>query len=172
LKTNTFQAKAPARLQRCRDPLEDAPLVLPRRQVEHRAGRAVDERGRLVQRELPHVFLAQLQLDTRLGRAHPRQLEHRRRGVDPEQRPPDRLRDRNRHPPVPDPQLDHRPAGLARQLDVERHVLGHVRGPVVVDGRERVVRAHEGRSYSRRVDPNALETEAQSAIARAGIRRF
>src|SRR5439155_25994269 len=101
------------------------------------------------------------------GRALPRHLEHRGRRVDPEHRPRDRLRDRNRHSPVPDSQLDDRPVGLARQPDVERDVLRHVRGPVVVDGGERVVRAHGGRWYSRQVDPNALETEAQSAIAAA-----
>src|SRR5213078_5136594 len=56
---------------------------------------------------------------------------------------------------------------LTGQLDVERDVLGHVRRPHVVDRRECVVRAHEGRWYSRPMDAKALETEAQSAISGA-----
>ena len=46
-------------------------------------------------------------------------LEHRRRGVDADHRPPGRLRHRDRDPAVPDRELDERPVGLQRELDVE-----------------------------------------------------
>ena len=54
------------------DTLEDAPPVGPRRQVAQRADGAVDEPGRLVQLEVAHVALAQLELDTGLRRRAPR----------------------------------------------------------------------------------------------------
>src|SRR4029450_719297 len=101
-----------------------------------------------------------------LGRPLARLGEHRRRAVDPKDRA-DRLRDRNGDAAVADRKLDHRPVGLSGELDVEGDVLGHVRGPVVVDLREGVVSAHEGRCYSRPMDPQALETEGQSASADA-----
>ena len=43
----------------------------------------------------------------------------------PRTRLPGRPRDRNRHTSVPDRELDERPVGLARQLDVERDVSRH-----------------------------------------------
>src|SRR3954452_24769561 len=52
-----------------RDTLEDAPPVAPGREVEQRAVRAVDERRRLVQPQLAHVRLAQVELDALLRRA-------------------------------------------------------------------------------------------------------
>jgi hypothetical protein len=53
-----------------------------------------------------------------------------------------RLRNRNGDPAVPDRKLDNRPVGLARKLDVEGNVLGHVGRPLVVATRERLVPAH------------------------------
>ena len=49
-------------------------------------------------------------------------------------------RDRDRDAPVADRELDDRPVGLARQLDVERNVLRHVGAHVVVVDREGVRR--------------------------------
>ena len=156
-------------LERRRDALERAPLVRPRRQVQQRAKRAIDERCRLVQRELAHVALAQVEIDAgRLG-AGPRALEHGRRCVDPDHRPPGRLRDRHGDPAVADGELDDRAVGLPRELHVPRDVLRHVRRPPVVDRRERVVGGrHEADAIvARPMDLAALEQEATAAVAAA-----
>ena len=58
-----------ARPERRGDALERAAAVGPGRQVQERAERAVDQRRRLVEREVAHVALAQVELDARLGRA-------------------------------------------------------------------------------------------------------
>ena len=75
-----------ARTQSRRDPFEGAAPVGPRRQVEQRPERAVDECRRLVECELAHVAFMQLELDPRLGSMGPRLLEHRRRSVDSDHR--------------------------------------------------------------------------------------
>ena len=71
--------EAPARAERGVDPLEDAAPVGPGRQVAQRAEGAVHEPGRLVQLEVAHVALAELQLDPRRSCALARLLEHRGR---------------------------------------------------------------------------------------------
>ena len=115
----------PARPERRGDALERAAAVGPGRQVQQRAERAVDQRRRLVEGEVAHVALAQVELHARLGRTRAGLLEHRRRGVDADHPPAGRLRDRDRDPTVPDRQLDQRPVGLAGQLDVEGDVGRH-----------------------------------------------
>ena len=82
---------------------------------------------------------------------------------------PGRLRDRHRDAPVADGELDDRPVGLARELHVPRDVLRHVRRPLVVDRRERVVGGrHEADAIvGRPMDLAALEREATAAVAAA-----
>ena len=135
--------EAPAGAEGGVDPFEDAAPVGPGRQVAQRAEGAVHEPGRLVQLELAHVAFPQLELDARRGRTLPRLGQHRRRRVDPEHGPARLAGDRDRDAPVADRELDERALGLAGELDVEGDVRGHVRGPVVVDGREGVVGAQE-----------------------------
>ena len=129
------------RPERRGDALERASAVGPGREVQERAERAVDERGRLVEREVAHVALAQVELDARLGRAGAGLLEHRRRGVDPDDLPAGRLRDRNGDAAVPDGELDERAVGLTGKLDVEGDVGRHVGRPLVVAVGERLVPA-------------------------------
>src|SRR6516162_5166910 len=78
-------------------------------QVQQRPERAVNQRRRLVQGQLAHVTLAQVQLDACRGRPGPGQLEHRRRGIDADDWLAGRLRDRDGDPPVADRELDQRP---------------------------------------------------------------
>jgi len=135
---NTFQAKAPARQERSRHALEDAAPVGPRREVEECPVRAVDERRRLVELQLAHVAESEVEIGVQL----PRLREHRRRQVDADHGSPDRARDRRRDPSGPDRELDHRPVRLLRERAVERDVGRHVRRPLVVPLRERLVPAH------------------------------
>ena len=123
------------------DPLEDFALVRPRRQVQERAERADDEVDRLVERELAHVALAQL--DGEPGGAVARDRQHRRRRVDADHALAGLACDWNRDPAAPDGELDDRLLGLARKRDVPGDVRGHVGGPVVVVFGPRVVRAHD-----------------------------
>ena len=57
--------EAAARAKRRRDALEEPAPVSPGGEVEERAERAVDERRGLLQLELPHVALAELDVDAR-----------------------------------------------------------------------------------------------------------
>ena len=66
--------EAPAGPERSMDALEHAAPVGPRRQVEQRTEGDVDQAGRLVQLEVAHVLLAELELDTRRGGALARLL--------------------------------------------------------------------------------------------------
>lgn len=143
LEPGDFDGALPLRPRRPpeRDPRAGVELQDHVGQVEHHTGGAMDERGRLVQRHVPHVLLPQLQVDTCAGGTLSRDLEHRRRRVDPEQWPPDRRCNRNRHASGSDRQLDDEAVGLARQLGGERDVLGHPRSPRMVDRSDRVVGA-------------------------------
>ena len=114
----------------------------PGRQMQERAGRAVDEPGGLVELEVAHVALAKIEVDARFGCALARLLEHRRRRVDPDHGAPEGPRDGDRDAAVPHGELDDGAVGLRRKADVERHVLRHRRRPLVVPVRERVVAAH------------------------------
>ena len=91
-----------ARPERRRDPFEGPPAVGPGRQVQERAERAVDQRSRLVEREVAHVAFVQVELHTRLGRPVAGLLEHRRRRVDSDHPPAGRLRNGDRDPTVAD----------------------------------------------------------------------
>jgi len=134
--------EAAARAQRLRHPLEDGAPVGPRRQVEERAERAVDQCGGLFQVELAHVAQMELELDACRGGALTRLVEHRRRRVDPDHGPSRRLRDRNRDAAVADRELDERAACFPREPDVEVDVCRHLRGPLVIAVREGLVPAH------------------------------
>jgi hypothetical protein len=107
--------------------------------VQERAKRAVHQRRRLLEREVAHVALAQVEVDARLLRRRARLLEHRRRAVGADHPLPDRPRDRNCDPTAAHGQLDHGAVRLPGELDVERDVLGHVLRPLVVDGGEPLV---------------------------------
>lgn len=137
--------EASARSERGGHTLEHASAVCPRGQVQQSAERAVDEARRLVQLEVPHVRLAEMKLDAGLGSALAGQTDHRGRGVDADDGATRFAGDGNRHVARADGELDQRPVRFAREVDIERNVLRHVLGPFVVDGRERVVRAHGGR---------------------------
>src|SRR5207342_3108239 len=141
--------EAPARAERRVRALEDTAAVGPGGEVAQRAGWDVDEPGGLIQLELAHVALAQLEVDTSSGCPLARLREHRRRRVDSEHLPSGLARDRDRDAAIPDRELDEWPVRLPGELDVERDVLGHVRRPVVVDRREGVVGAHVALSLAR-----------------------
>jgi hypothetical protein len=100
--------------------------------VEQSAERAVHERGRLSELEVAHVALAQIRLHTRARRVHARLLEHRARDVDAHQRATRRQRDRNGDAAVADSQLDNRAVGGAGESGIERHILPHMRRPLLV----------------------------------------
>ena len=85
--------------------------------------------------------LAQVELDTRQLGALARDLEHPGRQVDADDADA-RRGDRHRDPPGADAELEHRPAGANRLLDVERHVLDHAPRPRVVDAGDLVVGGH------------------------------
>ena len=110
--------------------------------VEHRPERTDHEIGRLLERELAHVLVAQLEADTGVGRPLARDREHLRRDVGPDHAASGALDDRDRDPSRSHGQLDHGPARFLGELDVERDVLGHGRRERVVDGSEGVVVAH------------------------------
>ena len=145
--------------------LEDAAAVGPGGQMAERADGDVDQSGGLLQLELAHVALAELDVDAGRGDPLARLREHRRRRVDAEHLPAGLASDRDRDAAVPDRELDERPVGLAGELDVEGDVLGHVRRPVVVDRREGVVGAHVALSLAR---DHARAAAVYAAPARRG----
>jgi len=110
--------------------------------VQERAEWAVDQRSRLVEGEVAHVALTQVELRSRLGRPGARLLEYRRRGVDADDAPSSRQRDRDGDPAVSDCKLEKWPVRLPCESDVEGDVLGHVGRPFVVAARVRFVPAH------------------------------
>jgi hypothetical protein len=109
--------------------------------VKERAEGAVDERGRLVEGQLAHVALDQVELDAGLSRVRAGLREHRRRGVDADHPAARALRDGDRDAAVPHRQLDERAVRSTGKLDVEGDVGRHVGGPLVVAVRERLVPA-------------------------------
>ena len=104
----------------------------------------------LLERELAHVALAQLELDAGRVRLSTCDREHSRRDVDPDDAPAGLLDDGNRHTPRPDRKLDDGAGCLLREADVERDILRHGRGELVVDRGEGVVVAHSPDSSSLR----------------------
>ena len=131
-KTKKFQAKRPPGRRRGVDPLEDAAPVGPGRQVAAARGRG----SRRARPARPARGRACRPAGARARRPPRRRARAPapawRARVDPEHGPPGLSGDRDRHSPVADRELDERAFGLARELDVERDVLGHVRRPVVV----------------------------------------
>ena len=100
--------------------------------------------------------------------AYSRDLEHRGRGVDADHLDAG-LRDRE-DPPGAAGELDHRPAGRTRLLDVEADVLRDARAPRVVEPRDRVVRARAGATASgqpRRTRSRSRRTAAGRSRRRA-----
>ncbi len=93
------------------DPLEHLPLLVPAVQVQQRAERDVDQGCRLVDLELPNI--AEPQLEWQARRPLARDLEHRRRRVDPEHGLPCLADDLDRDSSAADHQLDDRPVRLA-----------------------------------------------------------
>src|SRR5437879_1128820 len=73
--------EATIRLQRRCDPFEGAAAVGPRGQVQERAEGAVDQRRWLVEGEIAHVALAQVEVDACLVSTGTGEREHRRRRV-------------------------------------------------------------------------------------------
>jgi phenylalanyl-tRNA synthetase alpha chain len=151
----------------CRDALEDTSPVAPRRQVEERPERAIDERRRLVQFEVAHVLLAQVELDVSLVRGRASLRQHLSRRVRADHGGPERLRNRYCDTTRADGELDDGAIGLARELGVERDVIRNACGPAVVDSSKRVVSGQFRRCYSRPMDADRLESQAQSAIGAA-----
>ena len=96
-------------------------------QVKEGPKGAIDEARCLVQLEVAHVALPEVKCDAcRCGR-RTRLVQHRGRGIDPDDGPPGRLRHGNRDAAVPDGELDERPVGLGSEAFVERDILCHRR---------------------------------------------
>src|SRR5262249_61064456 len=111
--------------------------VSPGRQVQQRPEWTIDQRGRLIDRKVAHVPLAQLEFDTALGCADAGLLKHGGRAIDADDWPADRSGDRNSHAAISYRELYHGPVGVASELDIETDIGGHVRRPFLVPRRER-----------------------------------
>ena len=134
--------KPSARLERRGHAVEGAAPIGPRRQVKQGSKGAVDQRGGLFEDEIAHVAETQIEVHARRRRTLASLRKHLRRRVDTDDAPPGRARHRNRDTPVPDRELDDRSVGFARQGNVERHVGGHMRRPLLVDSRVFLVPGH------------------------------
>jgi hypothetical protein len=110
--------------------------------MQHRPAGADHELDRLLEREVAHVSLAQL--DRQASGAFARHGEHRRRTVDADHALPRLARDGDRDPAGAYSELDDRLGSLAGELDVPRNVRCHRgRPPVIILG-VGVVFAHPG----------------------------
>ena len=137
-------------------------------QVEVSAEWAGDERDALGDRRAAVVAQPKVEEPADSGRCRSlaADLEHCGRGVDADHEnagPGGGDGD----PAGADTELDNGAARRAPLLDVEVDVLGDLTAPVVVESRDGVVDVHGADGTLRRVDPEALETEALSAIAAA-----
>jgi hypothetical protein len=110
--------------------------------VQQRAKRAVDQRRLLVEGEVAHVCLAQVELHTRVERTGTGFLEHRRRRVDADDPPAGRLCDRNRNAAAPDRELDQRSVRLTCEFNIEGNVGRHRSRPFLVAVRKCLVPTH------------------------------
>src|SRR5215213_4401158 len=122
-------------------------------EMEERTERARHERYALGDRRIAEVADAEVEerCDAGLRGGLRADLEHPARRVHPDHADAC-CRGGHRDAPGPDPELDHGPSGLARQVDVELDVLDDADRPRVVQARDRVVRAHGLRAtntYSR-----------------------
>ena len=86
--------------------------------------RAVDQGRRFIELQFPYVSVAEVELDSRLGRTLSRLGEHARRRVDPEHTPARCLGDGDRDAPGPNRKLDQWPVGITGKPDIERDVSG------------------------------------------------
>jgi hypothetical protein len=93
--------------------------------VKERPEGAVDEARWLIEFEIAHVALAQIECDHCLGGRRVGLRQHRRRGIDPDDGPTGRTCHRNRDATIADGELDEWPVDVGREADVERHVLRH-----------------------------------------------
>ena len=110
--------------------------------MQQGAERAVDQPGQLVQGQVPHVSLAQVELHPRCDGQGLGLPEHRGGGVNAGNPLAGRPSDGDGDPPVADRQLDQRPVRPAGQVDVEGNVGRHLSRPFLVPIRERLVPAH------------------------------
>src|SRR3954468_7648814 len=143
--------EAAFRPKRRRDPLEAAATIGPRGQMKQRPPRAVDQSRRFVDCKLPYISFTQVELDSRLGRAHSSLREHRRRRVNPDHTPVRCLSNRDRNPPGTNCKLDQRPVSLTGKPNVERDVVSSdaASRPLRISIRPRVVPARHGQTNLR-----------------------
>jgi hypothetical protein len=132
----------PAGAQGAGDPLEHPPPVGPRREVQERPVGAVDEARGLGELQIAHVSLAQVERHPGVGGRGAGLGEHGGRGVDPDDGATGGEGHGDGHPAAADGQLDQGPGRVDREADVERHVLRHRCGPLVVAVCERLGPAH------------------------------
>ena len=114
------------------DRAEHRATILVGLHVEERAERDRHERHRLLDRRIPEVAVAEVELEVASDgnpgerRLLARHLEHPLGEIDADHADP-LGRDRDRDPARAHAELDHRTARAPRPLDVERDVLGHAR---------------------------------------------
>ena len=109
--------------------------------VEERAERDRHEREPALDRRVADVAVAQVERDPGELGLFARHLEHAGRQVDADHVDPVR-RDRHGDAAGADAELEHRPAGGERLLEIELHVLDDAPHPRVVEPGDRVVAGH------------------------------
>jgi hypothetical protein len=114
--------------------------------VEESAERTGDERNALGHRWAPQIAQAEVEAvgDACLLRSCATDVEHRL-GIVHADHPYSSLCDRHSDSAGPDAELDDRPASLSRFRDIEADVFSDASAPGVVEGRDGVIRTHEGR---------------------------
>ena len=132
IKSKRVPRKAAAATKTNSDALKRTTAIGPGMQMQECSKRAVDQSGWLLEVELAHVALTKVKFDPNLVGSLTGKREHRRRGVKADDRPGRRLCYGYRDPPGTDRKLDQRAVRLGSELDVERHVLGHIWRPTVV----------------------------------------
>lgn len=105
---------------------------------------AVDQGGRIIELELPHVSFAQVKFDPLLRCADSSLREHRGRSVDPNDALARCLGDLDRDPSIPNRELDQWPVSIMGKPDVERDVSSDSLGPGRVPVRPGVVPVRHG----------------------------
>ncbi len=136
-------------------------------QMQQRPAGAVDQGGRLIEFELPHVSFAQVELDSLLSCTDSSLREHRRRSVDPYDAPARCLSNRDRNAPVANGKLDQWPVSITGKRDVERDVSSDAHGPVPVSVRPGVVPARHSQQPTREAGaarPDFAEASLRTAL--------
>lgn len=100
--------------------------------MQQRAEGAVDQSGLLVEREISHIFFAQIEFYARSGSSVAGLLEHCARGIDTDDLPPRSLGNWDGDSPVPDRKLNDWTISLACKGYVEGNVRLHMSRPLVV----------------------------------------